>query len=53
LVSWPKKSADAAKVVEKSEDLSSETQRLKTIYQQKLAALAGELTAKVLEETVA
>jgi type I restriction enzyme S subunit len=64
-VPWPHKTDDAAEVVEKLEELSSETQRLETIYQQKLAALAelkqsilqkafaGELTAKALEEAVA
>jgi type I restriction enzyme S subunit len=52
-------------IVTKFDELLSETQRLETIYQQKLAALAelkqsilqkafaGELTAKALEEVLA
>jgi len=51
-VPWPQKSTDAAKVVKKLEDISSETQRLESIYQQKLSALA-ELKQSILQKAFA
>ena len=48
-VPWPKQPANAAEVVEKLEELAAETQHLKTIYQQKLIALA-ELKQSILQK---
>jgi type I restriction enzyme S subunit len=65
VIHYPASKAVQLKIVDDLKLLSEETQRLESIYQQKLAALAelkqsilqkafaGELTAKVLEEAVA
>jgi type I restriction enzyme S subunit len=51
-VPWPKKTGDAVEIVEKIDALSSETQQLETIYQQKLTALA-ELKQAILQKAFA
>jgi len=63
-VPWPQQSTHAARIVAELESLSSETNTLETIYQQKLAAFdelkqsilqkafAGELTADAVQQQV-